>query len=274
MIDGVAVVTGAGSGIGQECALAYAAEGARGVVLADLNYEAALKTAKESEAIATNPNYKALAVAVDVSNVESVDKMVQAAVDTFGRIDYSVNSAGVGVQKHLSIEETDLAEMNRFWQINVIGTFNCIQAVARVMKTQTIATVTNNRGKAREVGRGVILNLGSANSYMATAHITQYTTTKHAVIGLTKNAAIDLATHGIRVNAICPGWVDTPMVSDAAKGNPDITKMINSVVPMRRLARTEEISDAVLYMTSPRSSFVTGVGWVVDGGLTIQVKSS
>ena len=187
LIDGVAVVTGAGSGIGRECALAYAAEGARGVVLADRNYDAALEAAHESELVATHATYKALAVAVDVSDGASVDEMVKAAVHAFGRIDYSVNSAGVGVQKHLPVEEADAAEMNRFWQVNVMGTFNCVQAMTKAMKEQSVATVSS-RGREREVGRGVILNLGSCNSYIATRDIVQYTTSKHAVMGLTKNA--------------------------------------------------------------------------------------
>ncbi|CAF9934459.1 MAG: hypothetical protein HETSPECPRED_009227 [Heterodermia speciosa] len=272
LIDGVAVVTGAGSGIGRECALAYAAEGARGVVLADRNYDAALEAAHESELVATHATYKALAVAVDVSDGASVDEMVKAAVHAFGRIDYSVNSAGVGVQKHLPVEEADAAEMNRFWQVNVMGTFNCVQAMTKAMKEQSVATVSS-RGREREVGRGVILNLGSCNSYIATRDIVQYTTSKHAVMGLTKNAALDNAPHGIRVNAICPSWVETPMVDAAMNGNPHLEKMINGIVPMARIARPEEIADVVLFMTSPRSSYVTGVGWIVDGGTTLQVQT-
>jgi len=272
-IDGVAVVTGAGSGIGRECALAYAAEGARAVVVADLNYDAAAKAARDSETIAINPDYKSLAIAVDVSDMGSVNNMVKSAVDTFGRIDYNVNSAGVGVQKHLGIADADPAEMNRFWQVNVMGTFNCVQAVTKAMKDQSLATVTN-RGRTREVGRGVILNVASANSYFVTPHIVQYTTSKHALMGLTKNAALDNASHGIRVNAICPGWVETPMISAAIEGNADLPKMMNTAVPMSRIAKPEEVADVVLFMTSPRSSYVTGVGWLVDGGLTLQVKTS
>lgn len=98
--------------------------------------------------------------------------MVDAAVEAFGRIDYSVNSAGVGVRTALPIEDANLAEMNRFWQVNVMGTLNCIQAVTKVMKEQSIATFSN-RGRVREAGRGVILNLGSCNSYVATPHIVQ-----------------------------------------------------------------------------------------------------
>ena len=155
--------------------------------MADLNYDAALKTARESEKLAINPSYSALAIAVDVSDSTSVDKMVTAAVKEFGRIDYSVNSAGVGIQKPAPVDDTDLDEMNRFWKVNVMGTLNCIQAVSKVMKQQTITTTTN-RGRMREVGRGVILNLGSCSSFMATPHIVQYTASKHAVMGITKNA--------------------------------------------------------------------------------------
>ncbi|KIA75505.1 hypothetical protein HK57_00004 [Aspergillus ustus] len=272
LIDGVALVTGAGSGIGRECAIAYAAEGARGVVIADLNRAAALDTAQASERVATNPGYKSLAIEVDVSDPASVEQMVQAAVEAFGRIDYNVNSAGVGVRTHLPVADADIAEMNRFWQVNVLGTFNCLQAVTKVMKEQSVATVKSRSGEERAIGRGVILNVGSCNSFMATPDIVQYTTSKHAVMGLTKSAALDNAKHEIRVNAICPGWVETPMVDAAVQGNPDLPIMMKTIVPMARIAKPEEIADVVLFMTSPRSSYVTGVGWIVDGGTTLQVQ--
>lgn len=180
-------LTSIGSGIGKACVLAYAAEGARGIVIADLNHEAALQTARESDSVALNREYKALAVAVDVTDASSVDKMVAAAVEAFGRIDYLVNSAGIGIKEHRTIDRVDPAEMIRFWQVNIMGTVNCIQAVTKVMKEQSINTVTT-RGGTRELGRGVILNLGSANSYMATPEVSPYVTTKHAVIGLTKSS--------------------------------------------------------------------------------------
>jgi NAD(P)-dependent dehydrogenase (short-subunit alcohol dehydrogenase family) len=152
-----------------------------------MNYNAAVETARASEAVATNPGYEALAVEVDVCDMASVEAMVKTAIQTFGRIDYSVNSAGVGVQNPLPFEDADPAEMIRFLQVNVMGTFNCVQAVSKAMKKQSVRVISN-RGREREVGRGVILNLGSANSYMATPNIVQYTTSKHAVLGLTKNA--------------------------------------------------------------------------------------
>ncbi|KAI3204644.1 hypothetical protein CBS147311_3824 [Penicillium roqueforti] len=271
-LNGVAVVTGAGSGIGKAVALAYAAEGAGGVVIADLNLEAALQTARESESIATSPTYRALPVAVDVTDEKSVDRMVTAAVQAFDRIDYSVNSAGIGVKHHKPVDKAEVSEMNAFWQVNVLGTLNCIKSVTKVMKSQSVSTL-NKQGKSRQVGRGVILNVGSCNSYIATPDIVPYTTTKHAVMGLTKSAALDLAPHEIRVNAICPGWVNTPMVTAAINGNPDLPEMMRTIIPMSRIAEPEEIADVVLFMTSPRSSYVTGVGWVVDGGTTLQVQT-
>lgn len=263
------------------------------MICADINETAAGLTARESESLATNPAYKALAVAVDVSDVASVDAMVQAAAETFGSIDYLVNSAGVGVQKPAPTEDADLDEMNRFWRVNVLGTLNCIKAVTKVMKKQAVRVCTS-RGRTRDVGRGVIINLGSANSYVPTPNILQYTTSKHAVLGLTRNAgesrpcymgafvsnhadvhnkALDNAAHGIRVNAICPGWVETPMVDAAVAGDPNLSQMMKSIIPMGRIAKPEEIADAILFMTSPRSSYVTGVGWLVDGGTTLQVQT-
>ncbi|KAL4746288.1 hypothetical protein BDW72DRAFT_197829 [Aspergillus terricola var. indicus] len=277
-IDGVALVTGAGSGIGREVALSYAAEGACAVVAADLNYAAALETATASKALAANPSYQPLAVAVDVSDAGSVQQMVSATVRAFGRIDYAVNCAGVGVQKHLPVGDADAAEMDRFWRVNVLGPFHVTQAVVGVMKEQGIRVVpTRRRGGSnntvREVGRGVILNVASCNSFMATPNIVQYTTSKHAVIGLTKTAALDHAKDGIRVNAICPGWVETPMVDAAIQGNAELPKMMRSIIPMARIAKPEEIADVVLFMTSPRASYVTGAGWIVDGGTTLQVQN-
>lgn len=262
------------------------------MVLADVNHAAAEEVARECESLAINPDYKSLAIAVDVGDVARVDRMVAAAVETFGRIDYSVNSAGVGVEKPLPIEAADPSEMSRFWRVNVMGTFNCIQAVTRAMKDQE-PLVVSGRGGKRVCGRGVILNLGSCNSYCATPNIVQYSTAKHAVMGLTKNAgkckaqpaecfavlnadrsqALDNAKHGIRVNAICPGWVETPMVQAAVDGDPNLPTMMKSVIPMSRIAKPEEIADVIMFMVSPRASYVTGVGWLVDGGTTLQLQT-
>jgi NAD(P)-dependent dehydrogenase (short-subunit alcohol dehydrogenase family) len=156
-------------------------------MIADLDYNAALETARECNSKSTNPDYASLAIAVDVTDTSSVENMVQAAVERFGRIDYSVNSAGIGIRQHRQVGEIDVQEMDRFWQVNVVGTFNCVQAVIEIMKGQSIATTTVH-GRDRRIGRGVILNVASCNSYMAVPGILPYTTAKHAVLGLTRNA--------------------------------------------------------------------------------------
>ncbi|KAL7625208.1 hypothetical protein AAE478_004423 [Parahypoxylon ruwenzoriense] len=273
-IDGFALVTGAGSGIGRDCAIAYAIEGAKGVAFADIDAEAASAAAEESKAVASNPEYQAISIQVDVSNEASVDQMVKVAVAKFGRIDYNVNSAGVGVEDPRIISDASVSEFQRFYEVNVKGTLHCLKAVSSQMRKQdprTIPSRSNPEGRA--CGRGSIINLGSCNSYIATPHIVQYTTSKHAVLGMTRNAALDLAPEGVRVNAICPSWVETPMVERAVAGDPDLGRLMNRVIPVGRIALREEISDVIMFMSSPRSSYVTGAGWMVDGGITLQIQT-
>jgi len=273
-IKGFALVTGAGSGIGRDCGIAYAIEGASGVAFADINEADAEKAMEESKLLATNPEYRAISITVDVSDPESVDSMVAKVVEAFGRIDYSVHSAGVGVQDPQSVSEASILEFQRFFDVNVKGTLLCVRAVSRQMRKQTpLLRPSRSSIHGRDCGRGVIINLGSSNSYVATPNIVQYTTSKHAVLGLTRNAALDLAKDGIRVNAICPSWVETPMVERAIAGDPNLSTLMKRVVPLGRIATQEEISDVLMFMSSPRSSYVTGAGWMVDGGSTLRLQT-
>ncbi|CRG92460.1 hypothetical protein PISL3812_09520 [Talaromyces islandicus] len=271
-ISGVALVTGAGSGIGRDVAFAFAAEGATGVVFTDVNLEAAQRSADQSVDFAINPAYYPLALAVDVTDITSVQRMVTQAVDTFKQINYCVNSAGVGVREPRDVVDASMEEFDRFYRINVLGTMNCVKVVGAAMRQQTPLMIQGRNGE-RNAGRGAIVNLGSANSYMATRGIVQYTTSKHAVLGITRNAALELAADGVRVNTICPSWVDTPMVSAAVNGIPTLGPLMESVLPFRRIAQPEEVSDVILFLCSPRASYVTGSDWVVDGGMTLTVKT-
>ncbi|PWY76510.1 3-oxoacyl-reductase [Aspergillus sclerotioniger CBS 115572] len=271
-ITGVALVTGAGSGIGRDVAIGFAAEGAIGVVFADVNLAAAQESADRSAEYATNPAYYPLAIAVDVADLASVEQMVADVVGTFKRIDYCVNSAGVGVREPRYVVDASMEEFDQFYRVNVLGTMHCVKTVGAVMCQQAPMTVLGRTGE-RNAGRGAIVNIGSANSYMATRGIVQYTTSKHAVLGITRNAALDLAPHEVRVNTICPSWVDTPMVSAALNGNPDLGPLMDNVLPFRRMAQAEEVSDVVLFLCSPRASYVTGSDWVVDGGMTLTLKT-
>ena len=201
----------------------------------------------------------------------------------------------VGVEDPKEVAAASLAEFERFYSVNVKGTLLCLRAVSAAMKEQKIKSIMGRSG-LRDVGRGVIINLGSCNSYVATPNIIQYTSSKHAILGMTRNAgtsfaafssnlqytathfanllkALDNAPHHIRVNAICPSWVDTPMVKKAVAGDPKLAEMMTKIVPMNRIARPEEISDVILFLSSPRSSYVTGAGWLVDGGTTLQVQT-
>ncbi|BCS03322.1 SDR family NAD(P)-dependent oxidoreductase [Aspergillus luchuensis] len=273
-IDGFALVTGAGSGIGRDCAIAYAIEGAAGVAFADLDPVAATAAAEESKLLATNPNYRALTIEVNVRDPDSVQEMVDTVVMAFGRIDYSVNSAGVGVEQPAEISKASVREFERFMDVNVKGTLLCVRAVSAQMKQQEARHFSLRKSTpARNCGRGVIINLGSSNSYVATPNIVQYTASKHAVMGITRNAALDLAPYGIRINSICPSWVETPMIERAVAGDPNLAFVMSRVVPMGRIATKEEVSDVLMFMSSPRASFVTGAGWMVDGGATLQLQT-
>jgi len=189
-ITGYALCTGAGSGIGKACAIAYAREGAAGVVLADINLEAARLSAEESKRVASNGNFKALPLQVDIGHEKSVEAMVQATIKEFGRIDYAVNSAGIGVEKPSEVSESSEAEFTRFMNINVTGALLVVREVTKRMKENTPSPWSSLE---KPEGRGSVVILGSANSYMATPGIVPYTASKHAVLGLTRNAGMKLS---------------------------------------------------------------------------------
>ncbi|CAG8953868.1 hypothetical protein HYFRA_00010829 [Hymenoscyphus fraxineus] len=270
-LDGIALITGAGSGIGRDCAIAFAVEGASGVGFADLNLAAAQSAAHDARAKATNPNFRAIAIEVDVSSEESVIRMVQIVKKEFGRIDYSVNSAGIGVQQPRPVTDMVIDEFQAFFEVNVKGTMLCVREVSQVMKSQEPRVVEGRTGP-RDAGRGSIVNLGSGNSFVATPAIVQYTAAKHAIMGITKTAALDTSPYGIRVNAVCPSWVETPMVDRAFAEQQEFFAALVKAIPAGRIATQEEVSDVILFLSSPKASYVTGTGFIVDGGTTLQMK--
>ncbi|KAL2045459.1 hypothetical protein ABVK25_012080 [Lepraria finkii] len=271
-LDGFAVVPGAGSGIGRDCALAYAVAGAAGVVFADINIEAAKEAAAESRGRGPHPSYKAIAVAVDVTKEENVSSLMDQAVSEFGRIDYAVNSAGIGVKAPAEIADASLAEFEQFFDVNVKGTLLFCKYATQAMKKQEPRTCQGCAAE-RDLGRGVIINIGSLNSYVPVPGIVQYTAAKHALFGITKSAAIDNAPYNIRVNAICPAWVKTKMVDEAFAANPALNEMVKKAVPMGRIALQEEVSDLAIFLSGRGGSYVTGQGWIVDGGTSLQMRT-
>ncbi|RYP78474.1 hypothetical protein DL769_003179 [Monosporascus sp. CRB-8-3] len=267
-ITGYAFIAGGASGIGRACAIGLAKEGAAGIVIADLNLEAAKQVAAECKAEATMAEFRVDALYLDVTREDSLKIAIDHVLGMFGRIDYCVNCAGIGVQSTREISEANAAEFRRFLEVNVEGAFLLTRSVSAVMKRQELKPDGSN-SSGRGQGRGVIVNLGSASSFVATPCMVQYTTAKHALIGLTKNAALDNAAHGIRVNCVCPSWVDTPMIQRAKDGGVDIDSLVKAAVPLGRIAKPEEILPVIVMADQQKPSenpdLLVSAGYISTG---------
>lgn len=241
----VAAVTGGGSGIGASVALALAEAGADVAVL-DRNGAAAEDIARQIR----ETGRRALACAVDVANTRDVDRAFEAVDATFGGLHLAVNGAGIG-SNDASIVDMDEDHFDRVIAVNLKGVWACMRAELRMML---------------RTGEGAVVNVSSALGLIGVPNCTDYTAAKHGVIGLTRSAALEVAERNIRVNAICPGIVRTPLVSHVT--NTEAGQAMTAIHPMNRFAEPREIADAILWLLSPQSSFVTGAALPVDGGWT------
>ncbi|OQV03548.1 hypothetical protein CLAIMM_08581 [Cladophialophora immunda] len=267
-VPGFALITGGGSGIGRACAKTFARDGAAGVALLDLNREGLLAVKSEVESEKRTNGAQACRVevyVVDVRNEEQVNQTVAEVARTFGRLDYVVNAAGVA-KKHqggAAFAQTD--DWQRVLDINLTGTFFVLRAAAQIMlKQERILSAIDGR----PLQRGSIVNFGSILGAVGVPMSTAYTASKHGVLGLTRTASEDYAQQGLRINAVCPGYIDTPMTNQDALVRQVMDDKVAHDVPMKRMGSPQEIADGVIYLSGGRSSFVTGTALFVDGGYT------
>jgi NAD(P)-dependent dehydrogenase (short-subunit alcohol dehydrogenase family) len=239
----VAIVTGGGSGIGEACATLLAQRGAQ-VLVADV-------AAEPAQRVASAIGDAALAHVVDVTDPVACEAMVGAAVERFGRLDVAVNNAGIGGPQ-APTGEYPLDGWEAVIAVNLSGVFHCLRAEIPAMLAG---------------GGGAIVNMASILGSVGFARSVAYVSAKHGVVGLTRTAAIEYAPHGIRVNSVGPGFIETPLLAAAS---PEIVAGVAGLHPLGRLGRAEQVAELVAFLASDRASNTTGAYYVTDGGYTAQ----
>lgn len=244
----VTIVTGAGSGIGRSAALRFAEEGSS-VVAADVDVEGGEETVNEIKSRGS----EAIFVETDVSDWKDVQTMVETAVEEYGGLDYAFNNAGIEGETEVASDQP-LENWDQVIGVNLKGVF-------LGMKAQLPAML--------ESGGGAIVNNASIAGVVGFPEMTPYVASKHGVLGLTKTAALEYSQQGVRVNAICPGVIDTPMLERSSEASGTVDQAI-AATPIGRLGEPEEIGDVAVWLCSEDASFVTGETMVVDGGYVSQ----
>lgn len=240
----VALVTGAGSGIGKAVAILYAKEGAK-VIVNDINEENGQLVVNQIK----SAGGKAFFIKADVAIEADVQRLIKATVEKYGQLDIACNNAGISGEQFMT-GDYSVSDWNRVVGINLNGVFlNCKYQLEQMVKN----------------GGGVIVNMASIHGTVAAPTASAYTATKHAVVGLTKNIGSEYAQLNIRCNAVGPGYIDTPLLAGAP---PEALEMVKAKHPMNRLGTAEEVAELVLFLSSDKASFITGGYYIIDGGYT------
>jgi NAD(P)-dependent dehydrogenase (short-subunit alcohol dehydrogenase family) len=243
-------ITGGLSGIGKACAIAAAKEGAN-IAIGDIRSATTDAVMVEIK----NENPKAIFIECDVSVFTQVQEAIQIVVNTFGMLDVAINNAGIGGESNKVGDMTEQAWL-KVIGVNLTGVFNCMKHELTQMSKQK---------------KGVIVNMSSILGKVGFANSSHYVAAKHGIIGLTQTAALEYIPEGIRINAICPGFIETPLLTNAGIAeNSDIQKYIIGLHPMKRLGKSEEVATGFIFLASDESSFMTGTTLEIDGGYLAQ----
>lgn len=247
--DKIVLITGGASGIGKASVLEFAKEGAK-IILADIQKEKALKIQEDL----VKKNHHVDFYHIDISDSKSVDSLMSYIIDEYGSLDIAFNNAGVQGQMIPTIQTT-IENWDKVFSVNARGVFYCMKKELEIMYNQK---------------RGVILNNASAAGLRGLPNGVAYSASKHAVVGMTKTAAMEYAKYGIRINALCPSFTETEMFSPELfdKISDGISEKLRKKIPMKRFAKVEEQVGAIMWLCSEKASYVTGQAFAIDGGLT------
>ena len=245
----IVIVTGAGSGIGAATAKHFAKHGAK-VVVSDIDLDSAKKVADE---IVTNFG-ESLPIKANVAVFEEVENLIQHTVTVFGKLDVIVNNAGIGPRNLLKTGDATLKDWDVVIAVNQTGVFYCMKLAIQQFEKQ---------------GYGNIVNIASLAGLKASPNNISYSASKFAVVGMTKSAAMEYATKNIRVNAVCPGYTESALLNQLLGAKPEMDAILKSVIPMKRYGKAEEIADAVVWLASDNTKFVTGQTITLDGGTSL-----
>ena len=246
--DKVVIVTGAGSGIGKATAIHFAKHGAK-VVVSDIDTEKMQNVADE---IVTNFG-KALPISADVSDYEDVEHLITHTIAVFGKLDVLVNNAGIG-PNYLKTHQSRLKDWDKVIAVNQTGVYYCM----KVALNQFI-----------EQGYGNIVNIASLAGLKASPNNISYSASKFAVVGMTKSAALEYASKNIRINAICPGYTESALLDLLLSAKPEMDSILKNIIPMKRYGKAKEIAEAVVWLASDNTKFITGQTITLDGGTSL-----